>query len=88
MQLSREQVLAIKQRCREWRLDNRYTMSAVAALSGVSRPAVNGFEHGSGITVRILSGYIALGMPRTLILDAAGISFEDLFNEVVRDGKT
>lgn len=63
----------IRARCRAWRIANRYPMTKVAEIAGVSRQAVKCFETKTGMTRRMLEAYIALGMPATEILDASGI---------------
>lgn len=63
----------IRARCRAWRIANRYPMTKVAEIAGVSRQAVKCFETKTGMTRRMLEAYIVLGMPTTEILDASGI---------------
>ena len=58
----------IKDRCRAWRIQNRYTMRAVADAAGVTRQAVSCFELYSGCSARIIRGYIKLGMPADILL--------------------
>lgn len=74
--------IRIKAKCRDWRIANRYTISAIADAAGVSRQAVCAFELRRGFTTRILRGYIKTGMPVSEIIDAAGITLDDLFAEV------
>lgn len=76
---------AIRARCRAWRIANRYPMSRVAEIAGVSRQAVKCFETKTGMTRRMLDAYIALGMPVTEIIDASGIDIIAAM-EVQRDG--
>lgn len=64
---------AIRARCRAWRIANRYPMTRVAEIAGVSRQAVRCFELKRGMTRRLLEAYIELGMPATEIIDASGI---------------
>lgn len=65
---SKETQQIIKDRCRRWRIDNRYTVQAVADAAGVTRQAVSSFELSRGCSMRIIKGYIALGMPATDII--------------------
>ena len=64
---------AIRARCRAGRIANRYPMSRVAEIAGVSRQAVRCFETKTGMTRRMLEAYIQLGMPATDIIEASGI---------------
>lgn len=64
---------AIRARCRAWRIENRYPMSRVAEIAGVSRQAVRCFETKTGMTRKMLEAYIQLGMPPSEIIEASGI---------------
>jgi len=63
----------IRARCRAWRIANRYPMTRIAELAGVSRQAVKCFETKTGMSRRMLEAYIALGMPLSDIIEASGI---------------
>lgn len=63
----------IRARCRAWRIANRYPMTRVAEIAGVSRQAVKCFETKAGMSRRMLEAYIQLGMPVSEIIDASGI---------------
>lgn len=69
---------AIRNRCRQWRIANRYPMSRVAEIAGVSRQAVRSFETKSGHSKRMIAAYIQLGMPVSELIDAAGLDIFEI----------
>lgn len=69
---------AIRAACKNWRLENRFTMSAIARTAGVSRQAIRSFENDRGLSVKILAGYVNSGMPVSIIMDAADVSISDI----------
>lgn len=81
MKLTPMKKIAIKQQCRQWRIANRYTMQAIAEVAGVSRQAIREFEIGSGCTMKIIAAYVKIGMPVTEIMQAVGMTPEDIFTE-------
>lgn len=78
IKLSPERKADIRARCRAWRIANRYTTAQIAELAHTTRQAVSCFELNRGMSRGMLSAYIALGMPMSEIIDAAGINVYDV----------
>lgn len=87
MKISPDARDAIRTLCRKWRIENRYSMTRVAELAGVSRQAVRSFELKSGHSKRMIAAYIELGMPVSDLIEASGLDVFDILEGGADNGE-
>lgn len=87
MKISPDARDAIRTLCRKWRIENRYPMTRIAEIAGVSRQAVRSFELKSGHSKRMIAAYIQLGLPVSNLIEASGLNVFDILEGGSENGE-